>query len=306
MSFNAEIKKELSGLYSSKECCEKASLATYYAILSEEKKTGIYIKTENLNIARRISVLTKKILNIEPETQVKYLPKKNSAILTLKISDKDEIDKLKSNLNLKHDNTTAFFSRIEPTFTLSECCKCASIKAAFLACGIITSPKKSYHLEFVTHKKQVCQDISSTLYELRFEPKLSKRRNNFVIYIKNNEEIYRFLTIMNLKRSMMKFYEIKSEKNLKNIINRQLNCESANENKRINSAVIQTEAIRIIKRNGKFDELPIDLKKTADLRLKYPDASLSELAEAADFPITKSGLNHRLKRIITIAQMHSR
>ncbi len=306
MSFNTEIKKELSGLYSVKECCEKSSLATYYAILSEEKKTGIYIKTENLNLARRIAVLTKKILDIEPEVILKKTQKKGTMIMTLKITGNEKTEKLKNTLKLFHSSSKTFFSRIDPEFTLSQCCKNASIKAAFLACGLISSPKKSYHLEFVTHKKQVCEDLVSTLIELSFEPKISKRRNSYVIYIKNNEEIYKFLGLINAKRSMMKFYEVKSEKNLKNIINRQLNCENANENKRINTAVIQTQAIRLLKKSGKFEELPVDLKKTAELRLNNPDASLSELSELADFPITKSGLNHRLKKIINIAQMTSK
>ncbi len=306
MSFNTEIKKELSGLYSSKSCCEKAALATYFAILSEEKKTGIYIKTENLNLARRINILSKKILDIEPETILRQTKKKGTMIITLKITDGASIEKLKKQLKLFHSGANTFFSRIDPEFTLSECCKCSSIKAAFLTCGLISSPKKSYHLEFVTHKKQVCEDIISTLIELRFEPKISTRKSNYVIYMKNNEEIYRFLSLLNLKRSMAKFYEIKSEKDLKNTINRQMNCENANENKRINSSVIQIQAIKLLKKNSIFETLPVDLQKTAELRLKNPNASLSELCEIAEFPITKSGLNHRLKKIISIAQIKTR
>ena len=302
MSYNTEIKKELTGLYSSKICCEKAALATYFAILAEEKKTGIFIKTENINIARRINVLCKKILDIEPEMSFKQTKKKEKIIVTLKITDIISIEKLKSCLKLFHDGTNTFFSKIEPEFTLSQCCKCSSIKAAFLSCGLISSPKKAYHLEFVTHKKKVSEDILSTLIELGFEPKISLRKSNHVIYIKNNEEIYKFLSTLNLKRSMAKFYEIKSEKNLKNTINRQLNCENANENKRINSSVIQIQAIKTLKKNNLFDTLSIDLQKTAQLRIENPDASLSELCEIAAFPITKSGLNHRLKKIISIAQ----
>ncbi len=306
MSFNTEIKRELSGLYSSKKCCEKAALATYFAIMSEEKKNGIFLKTENINLARRIIVLCKKTLEIEPEMAMHQTQKKGTVITTLKITEKKSIDILKNSLRLFHFGTNAFFSKIDPEFTLSQCCKIASIKAAFLSCGLISSPKKSYHLEFVTHKKQISEDLISTLIELNFEPKKSVRKNCYVIYIKNNEEIYRFISLLGLKRSMAKFYEIKSEKNLKNIINRQLNCENANENKKINSAVIQMQAIRNLKKNGIFEELSSDLKKTAELRSKFPDASLSELCEFADFSITKSGLNHRLNKIISIAQMNSK
>lgn len=303
LSFNGEIKKELSGIYQDKECCNLATLATFYALLSEEKKTGIYLKTENATVARRISILTKKMLGFDTEIQIKPTKKSGKYIFTVKITDKNQIEKIKEKLMLFHQNTSAFFSRIEPSFTLNECCKIASIQACFLSSGMILSPKKSYRLEFSTHKRQVSEDIGGILSELGFEPKFSKRNSVFVIYIKNNEEIFRFLSLMNTKRSLKKFVEAKEEKELKNLINRQLNCESANENKTINSAVLQFKAIDTLKKNKKFDELSSDLKKTAQLRLDNPQASLAELVEKADFSITKSGLNHRLNKLINIAQI---
>lgn len=303
MSFNTEIKKELSGIYQDKDCCSIASLATLYAILSEEKKTGIFLKTENATVMRRISILTNKLLGFDPQMQIKPTKKSGKYIFTLKISDKENVEALKEKLHLHHRNTNAFFSRLEPAFTVNPCCKVASIQAAFLASGMILSPKKSYHLEFLSHKKQVSEDISNILSELGFEPKTSKRNNNFVIYIKNNEEIFRFLSLMNAKRSLIKFMEAKEEKDLKNRINRQMNCENANENKTINSAVLQAKAIDTLKKSGKFDALSSDLKMTAQLRLENPQSSLSELVEKAKFPITKSGLNHRLNKLINIAQI---
>lgn len=303
MSFNTEIKKELSGIYQDKDCCNLSALATMYAILAEEKKSGIFLKTENATVMRRISILTAKILGFDPEIHIKPTKKSGKYIFTLKISDKKYIDALKEKLHLHHKNTTAFFSKIESSFTINPCCKTASIQAAFLASGMILSPKKSYHLEFITHKKQVRDDISNILSELGFEPKASKRNSNFVIYIKNNEEIFRFLSLMNAKRSMIKFMEAKEEKDLKNRINRQLNCENANENKTISSSVLQVKAIDTLKKNGKFDTLSSDLKMTAQLRLQNPQSSLAELVNKANFPITKSGLNHRLNKLITIAQI---
>lgn len=303
LSFNTEIKKELSGIYQDKECCNIATLATLLAVLSEEKKTGIYVKTENATVARRIGVLTKKLFGFETQFSVKATKKVGKYIFTVKITDKNNIALIKEKLKMCHPNTGVFFSRIEPSFTLNACCKIASMQAFFLACGMILSPKKSYRLEFCTHKKQVAEDMGGILSELGFEPKFSKRNSSFVIYIKNNEEIFRFLSLMNTKRSLKKFMEAKEEKDLKNRINRQLNCENANENKTINSAVLQFKAIDTLKKNKKFDELSSDLKKTAQLRLDNPQASLSELVKKADFSITKSGLNHRLNKLIKIAQI---
>lgn len=304
LSFNAEIKKELSGIYQDKDCCNLATLATMIALLSEEKKTGIYLKTENATVARRISILTKKILGFETEIQIKPTKKDGKYIFTLKITDKDNIEKVKEILKLTYPNTNVFFSRIEPSFTVNQCCKVAAVQACFLSSGMILSPKKSYRLEFSTHKKQVSEDIGGILTELGFEPKFSKRNSVFVIYIKNNEEIFHFLSLLNAKRSLKKFIEAKEEKELKNRINRQLNCENANEDKTINSAVLQFKAIDTLKKNKKFEELSLDLQMTAQLRLDNPRASLAELVEKADFSITKSGLNHRLNKLIKIAQIN--
>lgn len=303
MSYNAEIKKELSGIYQNKECCNLATLSAYYALLGEEKKSGIYLKTENATVARRISILTEKIFGAETEIRIKPTKKDGKNIFTLKITDKNDIEAIKEKLKLSHKNTNVFFSRIEPSFTVNNCCKIACIQACFLASGMILSPKKSYRLEFSTHKKQVSEDIGGILSELGFEPKFSKRNSVFVIYIKNNEEIFRFLSLMNAKRSLKKFIEAKEEKELKNRINRQLNCENANENKTINSAVLQFKAIDTLKKNGKFDTLSSDLKMTAQLRLDNPQASLNELVKKAGFAITKSGINHRLNKLIEIAQI---
>lgn len=303
MSYNAEIKKELSGIYQNKECCNLATLSAYYALLGEEKKSGIYLKTENATVARRISILTEKIFGAETEIRIKPTKKDGKNIFTLKITDKNDVEAIKEKLKLSHKNTNVFFSRIEPSFTVDNCCKIACIQACFLASGMIISPKKSYRLEFSTHKKQVSEDIGGILSELGFEPKFSKRNSVFVIYIKNNEEIFRFLSLMNAKRSLKKFIEAKEEKDLKNRINRQLNCENANENKTINSAVLQFKAIDTLKKNGKFDTLSSDLKMTAQLRIDNPQASLNELVKKAGFTITKSGINHRLNKLIEIAQI---
>lgn len=296
MSFNAEIKKELSAVAVNKRCCEKALLCTFFALLSEEKKGIITLKTENINIGRKIITLSKKLLSADLSFEIKENKRRKNPIIVITASLKDS-EKIKKELNLKNEKADIFYSNIPPSFTLNPCCKKASLLGAFLASGFITNPKKSYHLELVTHKKKVIENLFEIMLELSLEPKMTTRKNKYVIYIKNNEEICDFLGIIGAKRSLFKFHETKVEKEIKNRVNRALNCESANQDKVIQTSLLQIQAIEKLIKSGKINELSEDMKKTAYLRLNNPDMSLSELAEVADFKITKSGLNHRLKKI---------
>lgn len=302
MSFNAEIKKELSGASIHKKCCEKAVLSTFYALLAEEKKGIVTLKTENINIGRKVMLLSKKLLSVDLTFELKENGRRRNPIIYIHTKDLGDSEKIKNELNLKNKNADIYNSNIAPFFTVNECCKKSSLLAAFLAAGFIANPKKSYHLELVTHKKRVAEDLFAIMLELSLEPKLTTRKNKYVIYIKNNEEICDFLGIIGAKRSLFAFHETKVEKEIKNRINRALNCESANQDKVISTALIQIKAIEKLMKNGKFEALSEDMKKTAYLRLDNPDMSLSELTDAADFKITKSGLNHRLKKITQLAE----
>lgn len=302
MSFNAEIKKELSGASLHKPCCEKAFLCTLYALLAEESKSGLSLKTENVTIGRSIILLSKKLTGVELSFELKQNKKRAKPIIYIKTEKKEDSEKIKEKLLLKSSKAEIFYSNIAPTFTINECCKKSALLAAFISSGFISNPKKSYHLELVTHKKRVAEDLFSVMLELSLEPKMTTRKNKYVVYIKNNEEICDFLGIIGAKRSLFAFHETKVEKEIKNRINRNMNCESANQDKVISTSLLQIRAIKKLIKSGKMESLTEDMKKTAYLRLDNPDMSLSELVSAADFKITKSGLNHRLQKIIRLAE----
>jgi hypothetical protein len=279
-----------------------ATLATLYAILSEKNRDKITLKTESASIARKIIILTKKYLGFDPEFMYSKEARK---IIKIVISDKENIETLKNKLHLVSDKFDMFYSCISPKFVLDECCKKTVLKNAFLVSGFINSPKKSYHLEISTHKKRVFSDLVDIFFEVGIEAKSIVRQNKYVIYIKNNEDICDFLSLIGAKKALFKFVDTKLEKEIKNDINRQLNCESSNENKAINSSLIQTKAINKIIKAGYFDNLTDPLKQTAELRLKYPTTPLSELVALSEIKITKSGLNHRLNKLIEISEKHS-
>ena len=175
------------------------------------------------------------------------------------------------------------------------------VREAFIKAGSITNPNKEYHLEVIEKTKKKAEEILEILNEFNISAKCIKRPKFYVVYIKEGEEISRFLAFIGASNSMLKFEDIRVIRETKNAINRKVNCETANLNKTINASVSQIENIKLLKKLRKFDKLPDSLKVIAELRLKYPEASLVELGQMLEEPIGKSGVNHRLKRIEEIA-----
>lgn len=189
---------------------------------------------------------------------------------------------------------------------LKECCIKSILKGCFLGGGCIVNPNTDYHFELTIKNKACAEYIFNLLSVLEFTPKLLKRKNTgtYVVYIKDSEQISLFLSLVEANTSMLKFEEIRVEKQVKNNINRTINCEAANLAKTIKSSIKQIEAIEKIKKAGKFDNLNEKLKYAASLRLKYKNESLDYISnktkEKGEY-ISKSGLKHRFDKILQIA-----
>ncbi len=185
--------------------------------------------------------------------------------------------------------------------TQEEQIKRICVREAFLKSGFINDPNKEYHLEIVFKTKKKCEQIKNILQEYSINARTIKRGNNYILYLKDGEEISNFLALIGANSSVLKFEEIRVIKDTRNNINRLVNCETANINKIITAAVTQIKAIEHLKQINKFNDLPNNLKEIANLRLKNPDSSLEELGKMLKKPIGKSGVNHRLNKIIEIA-----
>lgn len=189
---------------------------------------------------------------------------------------------------------------------LSECCIRAILKGVFLSSGCIVNPENDYHFEVVFKNKACAEYIQDLLSVLDFTPRILKREriNSYAIYIKEAEQISLLLSLLGASKSLLKFEGIRVEKNVKNNINRNINCETANLSKTILSSVKQIDAIKKLKKSGRFDNLNDKLKLTAYLREKYPHASLDELAKkiSAEGKVSKSGIKHRLDKIIELSE----
>lgn len=176
------------------------------------------------------------------------------------------------------------------------------IREAFIKSGSMNDPNKKYHLQIMFKTKKKAEEMQKLLENFYIHPRIIKKENNYMLYLKDGEEISQFLALIGANNTVLKFEEVRVIKEKRNDINRLVNCETANLNKTINAAVKQIEDIKLIKAKGKFATLPENLQEIANLRIENPDLSLVELGKLLKEPIGKSGVNHRLKKISTIAK----
>ena len=182
------------------------------------------------------------------------------------------------------------------------CCKRAFLKGVFLGSGCVVNPNTDYHFEVTTKSKVYADYLVKLMNEFGLAPKIIKRNSNYVIYLKDSEQISTLLAVFEVNKAVLEYENIRISKSITNNINRSVNCETANLTKTIEAAVKQQEAINKLKAENRFNDLNPKLKEIASLRLKYPEASLDELAEKCSYKISKSGVYHRLNKIIKIAE----
>jgi len=175
------------------------------------------------------------------------------------------------------------------------------IREAFIKKGFINDPNKEYHLEILFKSKKKADELKEIILNFGIDIKSTKKGSDYMLYLKDGEEISSFLALMGAAKAMLKFEEIRVIKDTRNNINRLVNCETANLNKTINAAVKQIEDIKKLKKNKKFETLPESLKEVAKLRLENPDSTYEELGKMLSKPIGKSGVSHRLEKISKIA-----
>ena len=182
-----------------------------------------------------------------------------------------------------------------------ECCRRSFVRGAFLTGGAITDPAKSYHLELVTDHFKVSRETYSLLLDMGFSPKETSRGGNNIIYFKQSAGIEDFLTMIGAPLHAMELMSAKIEKDMRNSVNRKVNCDTANVSKIVDASAAQIKAIKRIENAGAFETLPEKLRQTAELRLRNPEMSIKELAEISTPPVTKSCLNHRLRKLMELS-----
>ena len=278
MSFSSDLKEEISKTenLANKEAVKYELLGYLITSNISEEKNNIKFSTENeYNINRFSRLLSNMGINKHDISM-----QGNLFVITLKRTFLEDISK-EQDLNLEQIKWL--------------------IKGAYLGSGSINNPEKKYHLEIGIKEKENAEKIKEYLRKYDIKSNIIEKNNQYSIYLKDGEEISKFLALIGASKSVLKFEEIRVQREMNNKINRIVNCETANLNKTINASIEQIEAIKKLKANRKFEQLEEPLKEIAELRLKNPNASLVELGQMLKQPVGKSRVNYRLKKIMEIA-----
>ncbi|KEF40258.1 hypothetical protein M670_00281 [Schinkia azotoformans MEV2011] len=305
MSFASETKKELTNT-EMKNCCAKAELSALIRMNGSmsfmNRKIMVDVQTENAAIARRIYTLLKREYNISVELLVrkKMRLKKNNVYIVRMVQQAKEI---LEDLGIIGEGFT-FIRTISDVFLKKKCCKRSYLRGAFLAGGSVNNPEtSSYHLEIFSlyeeHNNSLCELMNS----FGLNAKTLERKKGYITYLKEGEKISELLNIIGAHQALLHFEDVRIVRDMRNSVNRLVNCETANLNKTIGAAIRQVENIRYIQDTVGLETLPDKLREIAELRITYQDVTLKELGEmVSGGQISKSGINHRLRKIDEIAE----
>ena len=297
MSFSYEVKNELCRLEVQRHCCARAEAYGILLYCNTFNSGEVRIVTENPNFAARLPRLFQRAFRIQfdrrPEPDA---PGK----LVFQITEPEKLDHIIDALGYAPEQNLVLhinFGLLE-----EECCRGAFLRGVFFAGGSVTDPHTRYHLELATSHLQVSRELDSLLRDNGFPPKSVNRNGSCITYFKQSDQIEDFLTRIGAPVAAMHVMDAKMEKDLRNSVNRRLNCDNANLDKAVDAALEQIDAIRRLERTGRLEKLPERLRQTAAARLKNPELSLSELAAGFTPAITKSCLNHRLRKLMELAR----
>jgi cell division protein WhiA len=305
MSFASETKKELTNL-EIKPCCVRAELSALIrmngSMSFSNRKLIVDIQTENAAIARRIYTLIKKSYDVPVELLVRKkmrLKKNNVYIVRLSQRAKEILEDMK----ILGEGFT-FIHDIASDLIKKKCCKRSYLRGAFLAGGSVNNPEtSSYHLEIASLYKEHNDSLCELMNKFGLNSKTLERKKGYITYLKEAEKITEYLNIVGAVNALLRFEDVRIVRDMRNSVNRLVNCETANLNKTIGASIRQVENIRYINETVGLHILPEKLREIAELRLHYTDVTLKELGEmVAGGTISKSGINHRLRKIDEIAE----
>ncbi len=313
MSFSSKVKEELFTHLSPARHCQIAELAAILhfcgSIGSGFNGNFLQIRAENVLVVRKSFTLLQKTFNISTDTEVRH--EGQSAGYMLIIRDREQVKKILQAIKFLdssgnyHENTPGLSLGLrEPVNRMvikNACCQRAFLRGTFLAAGSMSDPEKGYHLEFVCSHEAQAQQIQEILAEFEIEARIVIRKKYFVVYVKEGAGISDFLNVAEAHVALMDFENSRVVRDVRNTVNRRVNCETANITKTVNAAARQLDDILLLQEKYGFEKLPANLRQMAEVRLEHPDAPLKELGAYLDPPVGKSGVNHRLRKLCELA-----
>ncbi|MGV8145539.1 MAG: DNA-binding protein WhiA [Alkaliphilus sp.] len=310
MSFSSRTKGELARIKSVDKCCQLAELAALVRMsgslhLQGQRKLSFDLVTENAAVARKAFKIIKRLFKVHAEIIVRRntrLKKNNHYLVSINhVAGSENI--LEEIRILKRDENFLDIDISVPNDIIRKnCCKRAYLRGAFLGGASISDPEKTYHLEFVTNSIKHSKGLKNLLNEFELNAKTIKRKESYVVYLKEGDKIIDLLNIIGAHKALLDIENIRVMKSMRNSVNRVVNCETANLTKVVNAAIRQIQKIEYIKNTIGLDKLPDNLREVAEVRLNNPEASLKELGKMLHVSIGKSGINHRLRKIEECAE----
>lgn len=295
-TYSHNTKNELCRLACDSECCPMAECYGMLLFGNTFSRREIKIITENKELGKRIVTLFMRAF----KTSFDIMPdEEDSGKQAYIINQPGKLSRIFEAYGFTKDKMLAHYVNLG--ILEEDCCRTAFIRGAFLTGGTVTDPEKSYHLEIVTAHYNVSRQTYSLLLDMGFSPKEASRTGHYIIYFKQSAAIEDFLTFIGAPLHAMKLMSTKIEKGMRNTVNRVVNCDTANAMKTVDAASVQIAAIEKIKAAGQYGALAEKLRQAAELRTNNPDMSIQELADAASPPVTKSCINHRMRRLMEIA-----
>jgi len=297
MSFSFDTKNELCKLPVQKLCCARAEAYGILLYCNTFNPAEVRIITENPNFAARLPRLFHRAfgLGFDRQPDPEQIGKR-----VFQITDGRKLAHIINTFGFSPEQSSVLhinFAMLE-----EECCRASFLRGAFFAGGSLTDPLKRYHLELTTSHLQASRELAVLLRECGYPPKSLTRSGSSITYFKQSDQIEDFLTLIGAPVAAMNIMSAKLEKDLRNSVNRRLNCDSANVDKAVEAAQEQLEAIRKLQKAGILEDLPEKLRQTAAMRMENPELTLSELAAEFEPPLTKSCLNHRLRKLLDLAK----
>lgn len=286
MSFSSDVKNEIMKHPAGARHCQLAQMAAFVNNLGMVRDSQLIFEGEENTIAY-IEALLKKLYAIDKQGYAK----EDGGFTRARLTISSRVDEISKSVKYSDDGN------VSELLIKNSCCRKSYLQGMFLASGSVTDPEKGYHLEFVSSNQQVLKRVQEILLEFDIVSKITARKNNYMLYIKEGQHIVDLLNVMGAHKKLMDMENSIIMHDFRNNLNRKVNCETANLMKTANAGSRQKADIEFLRDNYGLDNLPDNLKEIAVLRLEYPDISLKELGEMMDPPLGKSGVNHRLRKL---------
>lgn len=309
MNFSTYVKEELCRIKVEDEALKVSALAGIVRmdgtiLIGAQKSVSLELISENPSVAKLSYLWIKELFKVECTITIQRrqkLKKNNRYIVS--IPNQRQMRSILYALGMMNDDGMFFNTGIPEELIDRDDKRRAYLRGVFLGGGSISDPLKSYHLEIVANSENYAELIQNLIAIYGIEAKVSYRKENIIVYLKESNQISDFLALIGAHEAMMELENIRINKTMRNAVNRRVNCETANLNKSVNAAQRHIQIIREIENKVSIDALPETLRSIALLRINHPEASLKELGELMTPPIGKSGVNHRMRRIEEFAEM---